>query len=73
MPILDALKELYVAMGGNASDVENLMVTPEIIEALSSLASTVVGSIPKITSGTTELTPGTSTLETGAVYLQYEV
>lgn len=32
--IPEALKALYVAMGGDAADVANLTVTPDVIEAL---------------------------------------
>lgn len=32
--IPEALKDLYVAMGGDAEDVANLTVTPDVIEAL---------------------------------------
>ena len=75
MTIVDALKNLYTAMGGNASDVADMTLNAEIINALSSLTMTMVqdGAMRKISMGTQEMTAGTTPLETGAIYLQYEV
>lgn len=33
----EALKKLYAAMGGNEEDVENLTVTPDVIEAIADI------------------------------------
>lgn len=34
---LDALRNLYVALGGNAEDVENLVIIPDLINAIAQL------------------------------------
>lgn len=34
---IEALKKLYVAMGGDADDVENLTITPEMISAIADI------------------------------------
>lgn len=75
MTIVDSLKKLYTAMGGNASDVADMTLNAEIVNALSSLMMTMVqdGTMRKISIGTQEMTAGTTPLETGAIYLQYEV
>ena len=36
---LDALRHLYVAMGGDADDVENLVIIPDLINAIATLIS----------------------------------
>ena len=47
---LEALKKLYVAMGGAAEDVENLTINAEVIAALSDLAEVITASIlPEVT------------------------
>lgn len=46
----DALKKLYVAMGGTASDVENLTLTPELIDAIAEIYSGGGSSLPAVTS-----------------------
>ena len=47
---LEALKKLYVAMGGAEEDVENLTINAEVIAALSDLAEAIVASIlPEVT------------------------
>ena len=46
----DALKKLYVAMGGTASDVENLTLTPELIAAIAEIYSGGGSSLPAVTS-----------------------
>lgn len=46
----DALKKLYVAMGGTASDVENLSLTPELIDAIAEIYSGGGSSLPAVTS-----------------------
>jgi hypothetical protein len=35
---VEALKALYVAMGGTASDVENITLIPDMINAIASIA-----------------------------------
>ena len=42
---LDALRNLYAALGGESGDVENLQTIPDIINAISTQVSTVVGTI----------------------------
>lgn len=39
---LDALRNLYVALGGTASDVANLVIIPDLINAIATQAATVV-------------------------------
>lgn len=39
---LDALRNLYVALGGEASDVANLVIIPDLINAIATQAATVV-------------------------------
>lgn len=34
---LDALRNLYVALGGDAEDVENLVIIPDLINAIAQL------------------------------------
>jgi hypothetical protein len=34
---LDALRNLYVALGGEAEDVENLVIIPDLINAIAKL------------------------------------
>lgn len=47
---VEALKALYVAMGGAAEDVENLTLNAEVINALATVAATVVsGILPEVT------------------------
>ena len=47
---VEALKALYVAMGGAAEDVENLTLNSEVIAALANVASTVAaGILPEVT------------------------
>lgn len=47
---LEALKDLYVAMGGAAEDVENLMLNAEVINALANVAAVVAaGILPEVT------------------------
>lgn len=52
---LDALRALYVALGGTASDVANLVIIPDLINAIATQAATVTASanaaeLPKVTS-----------------------
>lgn len=47
---VEALKALYVAMGGAAEDVENLSLNSEVINALCTVASGIAGSVlPEVT------------------------
>lgn len=39
--ILDALKALYVALGGSADDVADLTLTPDVINAIATKAAIV--------------------------------
>ena len=47
---VEALKALYVAMGGAIEDVENLTLNAEVIQALATVAATVAaGILPEVT------------------------
>ena len=47
---LEALKKLYVAMGGAEEDVANLTINADVIAALSDLAEAIVASVlPEVT------------------------
>lgn len=47
---VEALKALYVAMGGDEDDVKDLVLNAEIIEALANVASDIVGGLlPEVT------------------------
>lgn len=47
---VEALKALYVAMGGAAEDVEDLTLNAEIINALAAVAQNIVaGLLPEVT------------------------
>ena len=39
---IDALRNLYVALGGDDSDVANLVIIPDLINAIATQAATVV-------------------------------
>lgn len=46
---VEALKALYIAMGGAAEDVENLTLNSEVISALANVAATVAaGILPEV-------------------------
>lgn len=48
---LDALRALYVALGGTASDVVNLVIIPDLINAIATLISSgATAELPKVTS-----------------------
>ena len=51
---LDALRNLYVALGGTASDVADLVIIPDLINAIATQAATVA------TAATTNELPATS-------------
>lgn len=38
---IDALRALYVALGGSADDVANLVIIPDLINAIATQAATV--------------------------------
>lgn len=47
---LEALKKLYVAMGGAEEDVANLTINADVIASLSDLAEAIVASVlPEVT------------------------
>lgn len=54
---ITALKNLYVAMGGTAADVENITIIPDMINAIAAL----------ITSGATKELPVVTTEDNGKV------
>lgn len=39
---IDALRNLYVALGGTASDVANLVIIPDLINAIATQAETAL-------------------------------
>lgn len=52
---VDALKALYVALGGSADDVANVTLIPDMINAIATVAATVASAattseLPKVTS-----------------------
>lgn len=48
---VDALKNLYVALGGSADDVENVTLIPDMINALTIVAaSATAAELPTVTS-----------------------
>lgn len=47
---VEALKALYVALGGSAEDVENLTLNSEVIAAIAGIADGIAGGIlPEVT------------------------
>ncbi len=47
---VEALRALYVAMGGDAADVENLTLNSEIIFALAQVAQSITSAVlPEVT------------------------
>ena len=56
---LDALRNLYVALGGTESDVENLVIIPDLINAIATLVS----------SGATAELPAVTTSDNGKVLM----
>jgi len=54
---IDALRNLYVALGGDADDVENLVIIPDLINAIAAL----------ITSGATNELPTVTAADNGKV------
>lgn len=48
---IDALKNLYVALGGSADDVVNISIIPDMINAIATVAATATAAeLPKVTS-----------------------
>lgn len=48
---IDALRKLYVALGGDADDVADLVIIPDLINAIAALiASGATAELPKVTS-----------------------
>ena len=52
---IDALKKLYVALGGSADDVVNIVIIPDMINAIATQAALVVAAanakeLPSVTS-----------------------
>lgn len=52
---VDALKALYVALGGQADDVADIVIIPDMINAIATVAGTVAtaattAELPKVTS-----------------------
>ena len=52
---IDALKKLYVALGGSADDVVNIVIIPDMINAIATQAAVVVAAanakeLPSVTS-----------------------
>lgn len=58
---LDALRNLYVALGGTASDVADLVIIPDLINAIATQAATVA------TAATTNELPAVTTSDNGKV------
>lgn len=47
---VDALKKLYVALGGSANDVANIVLIPDMINAIATVASTATAAeLPAVT------------------------
>lgn len=48
--IVDALKTLYVALGGSANDVKNITLNPDMITAIATVAATAIApELPTVT------------------------
>lgn len=48
---IDALKNLYVALGGTAADVADITIIPDMINAIATVAaSATAAELPKVTS-----------------------
>lgn len=54
---IDALKNLYVALGGEAADVADISIIPEMINAIAAL----------VTSGTTKELPTVTSTDNGKI------
>lgn len=50
MTNVEALKNLYVALGGNEADVANLTINADVIEAMADVCEAVAGAVlPAVT------------------------
>ena len=58
---IDALKALYVALGGTAADVADLVIIPDMINAIATVAATVT------TAATAKELPSVSSSDNGKV------
>lgn len=58
---VDALKALYVALGGTASDVADVILIPDMINAIATVAATVK------TAATTAELPAVTAADNGSV------
>lgn len=47
---IGALQGLYVALGGELSDVANITTIPEMLQAISTVAASAAGELPAVTS-----------------------
>lgn len=48
---IDALRNLYVALGGTATDVDDIVIIPDMINAIATLISSgATAELPKVTS-----------------------
>ena len=46
---IDALRNLYVALGGDADDVADLVIIPDLINAIASIVQTAIASaLPEV-------------------------
>ena len=53
---VDALKTLYVALGGSADDVKNISLIPDMITAIATVAATATApELPAVTSANNAL------------------
>ena len=50
MTVVDALKNLYVALGGTASDVANISTNADMINAIATVAASAGIELPAVTS-----------------------
>lgn len=58
---IDALKNLYVAMGGSAEDVVNITIIPDMINAIATVAASVTSA------ATTKELPTVTAADAGSV------
>ena len=45
---IEALQQLYVALGGDIADVQNITITPEMISALTDVAAAAASELPAV-------------------------
>lgn len=45
---IEALQQLYVALGGDIADVQNITITPEMISALTEVAAAAASELPAV-------------------------